>query len=266
MGGGALPQHLAETCQKNKWPYFVLAVKGQVSPQAIVGHPHQWISIGRLKSALDRLHVERVTDIVMAGYIHRAALWTWQWDSTTLRFLVGLGGKIFQEDGLLREVIRFVEADGFHVRSVTDVAADLKMPVGVVGTMAPEGMYVQLIERGMALAKAQGSQDVGQAVIVSEDGLIMREGRGGTDALIERYNTLRNPKKRGILVKACKPQQDRRIDLPAIGVETIRQAHASGLAGVVMDADYGIILDRKHVIQQANTLGLFLYGHTQKNT
>ena len=266
MGGGGLPSHLIDACSQNKWPYFILALRGQADPRAVEGHPHVWASVGRPRSALARLRAENVTDIVMVGYVSRAALLTWRWDLMALQLLLKLGCKLFTEDSLLRDVIHFIESQGFRVRSVTEVCPDLKMPAGVLGKIAPDASLKKLIDIGIFLAKEEGARDVGQAVIVTEDGQSFKEGSQGTDALIRTYSALRNPLIRGILVKVCKPQQDRRIDLPTIGIDTIKNAADAGLAGVVMEAGDGLILDQKQIIQYANTLGLFLYGYKTHNT
>lgn len=265
MGGGNLPRHLIATCHRHKWPYFVLAIRNHVDPKEIKTHPHLWFSMGRLRPALERLHKEGVTDVVMAGYVARSVLWTWRWDLMTLGLLLRLSFHFFQEDGLLREIVRFVESQGFRVREVGEIAEDLKMPVGALGAVKPDATLKTLITKGMTLAKEHGRRDLGQAIIITEDGAVFREGKTGTDALIRTYSSLRNPLIRGILVKACKPQQDHRVDLPTIGVDTLTRASEAGLAGVAMEAENGIILDRKSMVQHANRLGLFLYGYTKKD-
>jgi hypothetical protein len=62
------------------------------------------------------------------------------------------------------------------------------------------------------------------------------------------------------LAKACKPGQDRRIDLPTIGPATVRHAADAGLAGVVGEANLMLVLDRDHVVKLADELGLFVVG------
>lgn len=83
--------------------------------------------------------------------------------------------------------------------------------------------------------------------------------------MIERVAGLRaagriSHRRRGVLVKLCKPQQDLRADLPSIGVSTILNAKAAGLGGVAVEAGRALILERKATIDAANEAGLFLFG------
>ena len=82
----------------------------------------------------------------------------------------------------------------------------------------------------------------------------------GTDALLERCRTHRRKGRGGVLVKSCKPQQDQRIDLPAIGLRTVRKAYEAGLEGIAVEAGASIILDQEAVIEAADKLGLFVTG------
>jgi DUF1009 family protein len=62
------------------------------------------------------------------------------------------------------------------------------------------------------------------------------------------------------LVKAKKPHQDRRVDLPTVGPETVARAAASGLCGIAVEADNALMIDRSLVVAEADRLGLFLVG------
>ena len=64
----------------------------------------------------------------------------------------------------------------------------------------------------------------------------------------------------GVLVKCAKPEQELRVDLPSIGLQTVEGAHAAGLAGIAVEAGRSLILDSAAVIARADALGLFVYG------
>ena len=80
----------------------------------------------------------------------------------------------------------------------------------------------------------------------------------GTDALLARCGTLRREGRGGVLVKLAKPGQDRRLDLPAIGPNTVRNAAAAGLAGIAFGAGAAVLLDRGRTVAAADAAGLFL--------
>ena len=109
------------------------------------------------------------------------------------------------------------------------------------------------IEIGYNSAKELGLQDLGQGVIVENGKVTAQEGEEGTEALIKSATG-------GILVKCKKPQQEMRVDLPTIGVETIEQLKKSGLVGVAVDSGNSLILDKQIVIEKANEYGIFIFG------
>jgi DUF1009 family protein len=107
--------------------------------------------------------------------------------------------------------------------------------------------------------------DVGQGAVSVGGRIVALEGVEGTDQMIERVAGLRAAKRisqrrRGVLVKLCKPQQDLRADLPSIGVSTILNAKAAGLGGIAVEAGRALILERKAAIDAADAAGMFIFG------
>src|ERR1044072_8850253 len=106
--------------------------------------------------------------------------------------------------------------------------------------MAPDAAALRDIAIGFQAARDLGAQDRGQGVVVRAGAVIGREDRAGTDALLARR---RNPARgrSGVLVKVTKPTQDRRVDLPAIGLRTVEAAAEAGLAGIAGEAGGGAV-------------------------
>ena len=116
-------------------------------------------------------------------------------------------------------------------------------------------------------ALAIGALDIGQAAVSVGGRVVALEGIEGTDGLLERVKDLRGHgrianRKRGVIVKCAKPDQEVRADLPAIGPMTVDGAHAAGLAGIGVEAGRSLILDFGEVVSRADALGLFVVGLT----
>jgi len=109
--------------------------------------------------------------------------------------------------------------------------------------------------------RALGTLDVGQAAVVV-DGLVLAvEAAEGTDRMLARAAELKRPRApSGVLVKAPKPGQDLRVDLPTIGPDTVAAARAAGLAGIAAAAGAAILMDRPETAAGADEAGLFLWG------
>src|SRR5690606_17107192 len=181
-------------------------------------------------------------------------------DAATARFLAEIGIKALGDDGLLRLIVQRIEREGFRVVSAQAVLGELLAAEGPIGRLVPDPIAQEDIRRGLEVARAIGCADVGQAVVVQQGLVLAVEAIEGTDAMIARAGGLRREGPGGVLVKRSKPQQDRRVDLPAIGPETVRQAAAAGLRGIAVEAGGVLVIHRQEVAALADRLELFVVG------
>lgn len=260
-GGGILPHHLIEHCQKTGRNFFVLAVENNAdkaifSPQI----PHQWIRIGQAGSGFKILAAQKVEEIVMIGTIHRPSLADLVPDFRTAAFFAKIGLKSLGDDGILRAVVKEIEGEGMRVVGIHDVMPELLVKTGNLTKHKPDKQALADIERGVEVALALGKLDVGQSVIVQQGLVLGAEGIEGTDELIKRCGTYQRKGVGGVLVKLRKPQQDMRIDLPTIGTKTIENLHNAGMRGVAVHAGNALIVDEAAVIKTADEFGMFIVG------
>jgi DUF1009 family protein len=170
------------------------------------------------------------------------------------------------DDALLRFIVGICEDAGLKAVSVAEAAPGLVTAQGALGLAAPDEMARADIESGFRIVQALGALDVGQAAVVCEGLALAVEAAEGTDAMIARIGTLRETlrgtaaQRRGVLVKALKPTQDAKTDMPVVGVETVRKAHAAFLAGIAVEAGAALILDKSLVRDEADRLGIFIIG------
>jgi DUF1009 family protein len=137
---------------------------------------------------------------------------------------------------------------------------DLLALLGVWGSVQPDAQADSDIRRGVAVAQGLGALDVGQSVVVQQGIVLGVEAVEGTDALLERVGTLRRAGPGGVLVKLCKPGQDKRVDLPTVGIGTVQKAQAAGLRGIAVEAGAAIVVDLDGMIRAADRAGLFVTG------
>jgi DUF1009 family protein len=146
------------------------------------------------------------------------------------------------------------------------VAPEILMPEGPIGSLRPSPRDEADIQRALALLAATGSFDMGQAAIVADNHVLAVEAAEGTDAMVARVAALRAqgriaaPPGRGVLVKAPKPLQDRRFDLPAVGPRTVEEAARAGLAGIAVAAAAAVVAEPAAVAAAADAAGLFVVG------
>ena len=196
----------------------------------------------------------------MAGAIRRPSLREMRPDLRTIKVFARLGTAAFGDDALLRAVVEELEKEGFGIAGAHEIEPALITPAGVMGNVQPGEQNRIDRDFGIKVTKTLGALDVGQAAVVQQGIVIGIEAIEGTDDLLARCRKHRRQGIGGVLVKACKPQQDRRVDLPTIGLRTVRRAYEAGLSGIAVEAGASILLDREEVIAAADSLGLFIEG------
>jgi UDP-2,3-diacylglucosamine hydrolase len=261
-GSGELPLRVIEACRSSGKPFFVLGFEGACDPATIAETPHAFIRLGAGGEGLKLLRRNGVDTLVMAGGVRRPSLAALRPDWRALRFFLKIGLKAltdFGDDALFRAIIAELESEGFAVVGAHDILASLVAPVDLLGAVEPDDAAKDDISFGIAAAYEYGLKDIGQAVIVRNRQVVDHEDSEGTDALLRRVATS-GAAKGGVLVKIAKPQQERRVDLPAIGLRTVSEAIAAGLRGVAIQAGACLVLDRDAVVSAADRAGIFVIG------
>ncbi len=260
-GSGDLPLRLIAAAEQARRDVFVVAFEGEAMPDAYAKQPHIRARLGSVGTVVKALHDAGVEDVVLAGGMHRPSLSQLKLDWRGVKMLKRLGRAAAQGDGaLLQVVVEELESEGFRVVGVDDILAELLTPTGTLGTYEPDDEARADIAVAVEAAQAIGSLDVGQAAIAQQGVVLGVEAKEGTDELIERCGRLRQDGPGGILAKVKKPDQERRVDLPTIGVDTVRLAKAAGLRGIALEAGQTLIIDRPAVIEAADVAGLFVVG------
>ena len=263
-GGGVLPGLVAEACRAEGRPAHLLALSGHADPAVIAaaGLPVDWIRLGEAGTGFSHLRRAGVAEVVMVGPVRRPSLAELAPDWRTARFFARVGLKALGDDGLLRAVVGEIESEGFRVVGVDQVLAGCLAEAGRLAGPAPDQQAEADIARGVVVARALGAVDVGQSVVVQQGLVLGVEAIEGTDRLLARCGELAREGLGGVLVKLKKPGQDRRVDLPAIGVRTVEAAAAAGLRGIAVEAGGALVLGRAEVAAAAERLGLFVVGIT----
>jgi hypothetical protein len=179
-------------------------------------------------------------------------------DARALGLLARLGqaGRL-GDDALLRALAAELESDGLHVVDSTRYLADRFTALGPIAG-PPPGRELQADARlGMRVLAALGPHDVGQAVLVKDGTVLAVEAVEGTDAMLLRGSGFGA---RAVLVKAAKPGQDMRFDVPVIGPETLELGARCRLAAIALEAGRSLILERAQALAAAERAGIALFG------
>jgi DUF1009 family protein len=265
-GGGGLPVEIASFCRRAGRDLFVIRLKGFADPEmeAFDGAPAGIAEFGR---CLDLLRSAGCTSVCLAGIVKRPDFSALKPDFKGLSILPGaVAAARNGDDALLRYLVQLFEREGFRVEGAQDVMEGLTLGVGPLGSLQPSAEALEDAGKAMQVAAEIGRLDIGQGAVVCAGLVLAVEAQEGTDLMLRRVAELPSEirgtpeARRGVLAKAPKPIQERRVDLPTLGVRTIQAAAAAGLVGIVGEAHGLLVVDKAAVVREADRLGLFVWG------
>ena len=266
-GWGRYPLLVAEALRRQGSEVYCLGVIGHADPKlAEVCRDFQFSGLGRFGAAVRYFRRHAVTDVIMAGKIHKTVLFQ-PWmivrnmpDLRTIRMFIPhflTGKKDNKDDTLLGAIVAEFAREGMRFGRPTDYAPELLVSQGQLTRRGPTAWQWNDIRFGWKLAKEMGRLDVGQSVAVKDQAVLAVEAVEGTDECIRRAGGLC---KAGdfVLVKVAKPQQDMRYDVPTIGTRTIENLAAASGRVLAIEAGRTILLDGAEVIDFADRHGLVI--------
>jgi UDP-2,3-diacylglucosamine hydrolase len=266
-GGGSLPFAVADAVRRRGRRVVLFPLHRVADADAVAPFPHHWLHIGQAGRFRRLARAEGCRDVVLIGNIVRPALRHLRFDWLTVLLLPKIPGLFRGGDNhLLSGLAGLFEAHQFRVIAAHELVPDILVRAGPLGIHRPSSRNIADIEHGLALIAAIGRFDVGQAVVVAANRVLAIEAADGTDRMLKHIAALRRDGRislthgEGVLVKATKPSQDRRFDLPSIGPGTIEAAARAGLAGVAVLAGQTVIAEPARVTETANSAGLFVFG------
>lgn len=253
-GNGAFPVLFAATASARGVEVVAVAHLGETDP-AIERHAAvvTWVKPGRIQDLIDGLTAHGVRRAVMVGGIAKPRLFhEFEPDARALAVIERVGS--LRDDILLRALADELARDGITVVESTLYLDEVVPRRGRVAGPAPSAGEWDDVRFGFRVAKEIGRFDIGQSVVVRGGAVIAVEGIEGTDATIRRAGQL----VRGeiVVVKACKPTQDVRFDLPAIGPNTIRTMAEVGGRVLAVEAGRTVMMEKDTLLRLADETGI----------
>ncbi|WP_372603286.1 LpxI family protein [Actibacterium sp.] len=262
-GRGALPALVADSLGRQGAPFHIFELDGFAMDNP-AGLPVERFILERLALLFNRMHDLGVTQVVFAGAVARAALDPERIDAQTAALLPQILPALQQgDDATLRAILQLFTEDGFQIAGAHEIAPDLLPEPGILTASQPGPVDETDAARAAEIVRGLGQLDLGQGAVVADGLCLAVETLPGTDAMLDWVADVAGKKRPigrgGVFLKAPKPGQERRIDLPAIGPDTLARAARAGLNGVVIEASGVMILNRAETVAEADRRGLFLW-------
>jgi hypothetical protein len=258
-GNGRFPLLALESARKLGHEVTVVAIEEEASREVEALAPRcHWISLGQLSKLIDILKEDGITEVVMAGQVKHAKIFSsivpdWR----LVKLLATLPSK--NTDGLIGGVVKILAAEGIHLTDSTALLKPLLASDGAMTRRKPSKEEETDISYGRRVADALAGFDVGQSVAVCERACVALEAMEGTDAMLRRAAALVNGRPL-TLVKAARRREHLLFDVPVVGLETIPVMRETGTTALAVEAGRTLMLDREKMMEAANDADLAITG------
>jgi hypothetical protein len=259
-GQGEFPLIFAQAAFSLKKPVIVFGLEGytdkRIGDFALESH---YVRMGQLGAVIDLLKRTNVKRVVLAGAIPKKEIYDPKVDvDDTAKGILG-GLRNSGDDHILKAFELFLKARlGISIVDSRLFLKDFLAPKGVLTRRAPTPEEREDLKFGFEIVKGIGRLDIGQAVVVKRGTVLAVEALEGTDAAIRRGGEL--GKGGAVVVKASKPNQDLRFDLPCIGTDTLESLKVSGSRVLGVEAGKTMILSKEKVIEAADRDNITIVG------
>jgi len=249
-GSGQFPIIFSKKAKSKGFSIYAVAYLNEAD-QAIQEYVEaiEWIHLGQIKRLIKFFKKNNICEAVMMGGIKKTRMFKdVKPDIKAISIIAGL--KHTHDDGILSAFANALEKEGVKIKASTFLLPDLLAKKGCWTKRKPNRSESADIKLGWSLAKEIGRLDIGQCIVVGGGSVLAVEAIDGTDATVQRGGAL--GKGTAVVVKVCKPNQDFRFDVPAVGMQTIRVMHEAGAQVLVVEAGRAVVFDREEMIAIAN--------------
>lgn len=252
-----LPLITKQALKNNGWDVFVVGLKNFYDPKI---EPDMVVRLGGGGRAIREFKRRGIKKLTFVGALGHPNLSDLRPDLWSLFALIRIMKHQKGYDSMAVALNKVLEKGGFEIVAAQDIAPELTFEkAGVITKTKPSLKDKKDIERAIDVSHTIGKEDIGASVVVDKQ-VIAVEAAEGTAKMLQRVVDMRKKlrKKSGVFAKMTKPGQDLRIDIPAIGIDTINAVAKANLRGIVVNTKTCFVINKPEVIKQANKLGIFI--------
>lgn len=249
-GDGILPVRMAQYAKENGFEVVCISLSRdnvrdlkKYCSKVYSCHPGE---VNKIESILKD---EQIKQLTFLGKVHKKVLLQLhKFDKRAIDLIKD--AVRLNDDQVMLMIVQELAKIGVEVLDQTIFIKNLMIPAGVLGKHKPTKEQMDDVNYGFWLAKEMGKIDVGQSVVIKDKMIMAVEAIEGTDACIKRGAKL--AKKGAVIVKVAKPKRDKRFDIPAIGMKTLRTMRCKRASLIAVEANETIIVDQEKVIKYAD--------------
>jgi len=260
-GNGSFPFLVARAARRAGRRVVVVAIREETAPAlAEEADEFHWVGLGQLGRCIDTLRAAGVQEAVMAGQVqHRQIFAQVMPDLKMLGVMARLLVK--STDSLIGGVAEALADAGITLLSSVALLQDQLASPGAMTGRSPSRAERRDIGYGRSVARTLAGMDLGQTVVVKDQAAVALEAMEGTDEVIRRAGRIAG--EGTVVVKVAKPRQDMRFDVPVVGQGTLAAMSEARARVLALDAAKTLLLDRRAFLEEAEGLGITVWGMSE---
>ena len=252
-----LPFFTRDALRRAGWDVFIVGLKNFCNPEL---KPDMVVRLGNAGRAIREFKRRGIKKLTFVGALGHPNLSDIRPDWWTFWTLIKIMKNQRGYDSMAVALNSVLEKQGFEIVAAQDLAPELAFETAGVQTKAkPTATDKKNIERAIEVSHTIGAADIGASVVVDKQ-VIAVEAAEGTALMLNLVVEMRanHKRKSGVFAKMTKPGQDLRIDIPAIGVDTVNAVADANLRGIVVNTKTCFVVNKPAVIKQADKRGIFI--------
>ncbi len=250
-GDGLLPVKMAQSAKENGFEVIAISLSSD-NCKELQKHCSKVVSLGfgQVETIEKLLKDEKIKQLTFLGKVSKTMLLKRPKLEPKAMQYIKEAFKL-NDDAIMLRIVEELNSIGVNVLDQTIFIKDLMVQKGVLTKCTPNEQELHDIEYGFKTAKEMGKLDIGQSVVMKNRMIMAVEAIEGTDKCIKRGAKLARGKG-AVVVKVAKPNQDKRFDIPTVGIKTLKTMHRYGAGVLALEAGETIIVNQKEMIDYAN--------------
>ena len=256
FGSTDFPKEILKTVKKRKIEYLIIDLsKSKKFKQERKSYS---VSIGQFGKIMNILKENNCKKVLFAGKVNKPNLSKLKLDFKGIYYIPRIiKASKLGDAAILKEIIKILSQNKIKTENSLKFNPELSLKKGNYSKIKPNKDDQLDIKKAIKTLNNLRQYNFSQGAVVRNKKVVSIEGKGGTKKMLEKSRS-KKFRNHGVLVKFPKKKQDLRVDLPTIGLKTLKQSKTAGLKGIVIKSKQHVFLDENKCIKFANKNKMFI--------
>ena len=256
LGDTDFPKEILKTVKKKDIDHLIIDLSK--SKQFKKDKKSYSVSIGQFGKIINILRENNCKKVLFAGKVNKPNFSKLKLDFKGIFYVPRIikASKI-GDAAILKEIIKILANNKIKTENSLKFNPELTLKKGNYSKTKPNNQDKLDIKTAIKTLNNLGQYSYSQGVVVRGKKVVSVEGKSGTEKMLKHSKSIKF-RNHGVLVKFPKKKQDLRVDLPTIGLKTLKQCKTAGLKGIVIKSKQNVFLDKKKCINFANKNKMFI--------